>query len=65
MLFFLQACTKLDLEYQNIDDEKLKPLANLLKTNTVRQFIFLFITYLPFAFNIDTYSAESLGEQNR
>ncbi len=53
------------LTTNRIGDEGAKFLADALETNTVRQFIFLSITYLLFAFNIDSYSAESLGEQNR
>ena len=48
-----------------INEEGAKHLARALHSNTVRQVFFLTIIYVSLSFNLDTYHAQSLRQQNR
>jgi hypothetical protein len=55
---------RLNLKYSDIGDEGAQFFVNVLRTNTVRPFLFLSISYSSYLFNTDTDFSESFRQRD-
>ncbi len=51
--------------FKQLNNEKLKHLANVLQTSTVRQLLDQTVSYSPLSYIIETHSDPSRPERNR